>query len=118
MQTLEDCAGRRFSRARAVRSEVAEKAARAVFVTTGAFTKEASAFAHGKPLELVDGEALAKLVEGVQTSQAAQATTATLACPKCGGEMVQRVAKRGAKAGKTFWGCRRYPQCYGVRDGA
>jgi restriction system protein len=98
---------------------VAEKAERAIFVTTGTFTEEANAFARGKPLELVDGEALAKLVEGVQTAQAVrQPTTATPACPKCGGEMVQRVAKRGANAGKTFWGCQRYPQCYGVRDGA
>jgi restriction system protein len=98
---------------------VAEKAERAIFVTTGTFTEEANAFARGKPLELVDGEALAKLVEGIQTAQAVrQPTTATPACPKCGGEMVQRVAKRGANAGKTFWGCQRYPQCYGVRDGA
>lgn len=42
---------------------VAEKAERAIFVTTGTFTGEANAFARGKPLELVEGEALAKLVE-------------------------------------------------------
>lgn len=97
---------------------VAEKAERAIFVTTGTFTGEANAFARGKPLDLVDGEALAKLVECVQTSKTVQAATATPACPKCGGEMVQRVAKRGAQAGKTFWGCRLYPKCHGVRDGA
>ena len=97
---------------------VAEKTERAIFVTTGSFTKEANAFARGKPLELVDGEALAKLVEGVQTTKAVQSTTATPACPKCGGEMVQRIAKRGANAGKRFWGCRLYPQCQGVRDRA
>lgn len=97
---------------------VAEKAERAIFVTTGSFTEESDGFAQGKPLELVDGEALAKLVEGVHTAQAVrQPTTVTAACPKCGGEMVQRVAKRGANAGKTFWGCRSYPQCYGVRHG-
>jgi restriction system protein len=96
---------------------VAVKAERAIFVTTGTFTGEATAFALGKALELVDGEALAKLVEGVQTSKAVQATTATPACPKCGGEMVQRVAKRGAQAGKRFCGGRLYPQCHGVRDG-
>jgi restriction system protein len=109
---------------------VAEKAERAIFVTSGKFTEEAKVFASGKPLELVDGYALAKLVEGVQTSriQATEprphaskplhTTAATLACPKCGSEMVKRVAKRGPNAGNAFWGCARYPECRGVRDGA
>jgi restriction system protein len=102
---------------------VAERAERAIFVTTGTYTSEALAFASGKPLELVDGRALAKLVAGVQSVQPrqelARATpTSTVGCPNCGGEMVRRVAKRGANAGKTFWGCRRYPQCHGVRDAA
>ena len=98
---------------------VAEKADRAIFVTTGAYTSEALAFAGGKPLELVDGSALAKLVEDVQTSRPTQPSTATSpACPKCGGEMVQRVAKRWANAGRSFWACLRYPQCRGVRDAA
>jgi len=96
---------------------VAEKANRAIFVTTGTYTSEALAFANGKPLELVDGEALAKLVEGVQTSKpTSQPKSEAPACPKCGGEMMQRVAKRGANAGKSFWGCRRYPRCTGVRS--
>ncbi|MDI5933748.1 nuclease-related domain-containing protein [Halomonas kalidii] len=32
-------------------------------------------------------------------------------CPKCGSSMVLRTAKRGASAGKQFWGCSTYPQC-------
>lgn len=32
-------------------------------------------------------------------------------CPKCGSAMVQRKAKRGENAGKTFWGCSNYPAC-------
>lgn len=103
---------------------VAEKADRAIFVTTGTYASEALAFASGKPLELIDGFNLAKLVEGVQTVKpivpaskpALQTTTPTSGCPKCGGEMVQRVARRGMNAGKAFWGCRRYPECHGVRD--
>jgi restriction system protein len=78
------------------------------------------AFARGKPLELVDGEALTKLVQGLQSTDLKQeiVSPAVPACPKCGGEMVQRLAKRGANAGKTFWGCRRYPQCQGLRGAA
>lgn len=36
-------------------------------------------------------------------------------CPKCGGEMVLRTAKRGANQGEKFWGCPNYPQCRGTR---
>lgn len=35
-------------------------------------------------------------------------------CPKCGAEMVQRIAKSGANAGKAFWGCSRFPACRGM----
>ena len=99
---------------------VAEGAERGIFVTTGTYTADALAFARGKPLELVDGDALAKLMQGLQSTTPKQAVMprAALACPKCGGEMVERLAKRGANAGKTFWGCRRYPQCQGARNAA
>ena len=36
-------------------------------------------------------------------------------CPKCGGEMVLRTAKRGSNQGEQFWGCPNYPQCRGTR---
>ncbi|MEO0599725.1 MAG: DUF2726 domain-containing protein, partial [Chloroflexota bacterium] len=32
-------------------------------------------------------------------------------CPKCGGEMVLREARRGKNKGNQFWGCSNYPQC-------
>jgi restriction system protein len=32
-------------------------------------------------------------------------------CPKCGGELVRRLAKRGAMAGNAFYGCANYPRC-------
>lgn len=32
-------------------------------------------------------------------------------CPKCGAQMVERTAARGASAGKKFWGCLNYPRC-------
>jgi restriction system protein len=37
--------------------------------------------------------------------------------PKCpGGKgMVERVAKKGLKAGEKFWGCSGYPECKGIR---
>jgi len=32
-------------------------------------------------------------------------------CRKCGVEMVERMASRGARAGEKFWGCVNYPRC-------
>ncbi len=95
---------------------IAERAERGIFVTTGTFTPDAAEFARGKPLELVDGTRLAALVAGLQPNKTIPAETAALVCPKCGGEMARRLAKRGANAGGEFWGCVRYPKCSGTRD--
>ena len=35
-------------------------------------------------------------------------------CPKCHSEMIQRVAKKGARQGQTFYGCSQFPKCWGV----
>jgi restriction system protein len=32
-------------------------------------------------------------------------------CPRCGSQLVRRISKKGAFAGKPFWGCSSYPQC-------
>ena len=37
-------------------------------------------------------------------------------CPKCGGIMVLRDAKKGAHAGSKFWGCAKFPECKGTRE--
>lgn len=33
-------------------------------------------------------------------------------CPKCGSELVIRVAKKGENAGKKFYGCSKFPKCW------
>ena len=35
-------------------------------------------------------------------------------CPKCGGAMVLRTARKGQNAGRQFWGCASFPACRGV----
>lgn len=35
-------------------------------------------------------------------------------CPKCGSEMILRVAKRGDNQGGKFWGCVAFPRCNGI----
>jgi hypothetical protein len=32
-------------------------------------------------------------------------------CPKCGGDMVLRIAKSGPRQGEKFFGCKNYPNC-------
>lgn len=36
----------------------------------------------------------------------------TWICPRCGGKLVPRVARQGARAGQPFWGCSNYPRCH------
>ena len=46
------------------------------------------------------------------TEQSAPVQEASsLKCPKCGGDLVLRVAKRGDNKGKEFYGCSNYPKC-------
>ena len=33
-------------------------------------------------------------------------------CPRCGGEIVIRIAKRGPNIGQTFYGCSNFPKCW------
>lgn len=35
-------------------------------------------------------------------------------CPKCGAEMIKRVATKGDNAGKSFYGCSKFPKCRGI----
>jgi restriction system protein len=89
-------------------------------VTSGVYTNEATAFASGRNIELVDGGKLTQMIQSVKSSN----QTATnivyeikneVSCPKCGGAMVKRNARRGANAGQAFFGCSQYPSCRGTR---
>jgi len=97
-------------------------AASAKLVATSRFTPDAIAFAKGKPIELVDSDAILHLLRGVQTSGRIVSSTSmhepdhlTPACPLCDSEMKIRTAKRGPNLGKRFLGCSKYPPCRGTR---
>ena len=112
-------------------------AAGAFVVTSGVFTKEAQRFAEGRNITLVDGNALQSLIGRAQDSKKSRARSerpiskpesvhdrqepsvpeseSTPRCPTCHGPMVKRVARRGANAGKLFWGCADFPKCRGTR---
>jgi len=99
----------------------AEGATGGFVVTSGVFTDEARAFAVGRNIELMDGDALHALIRGVSVpaKAAAASPAATPAgspdCPVCQSAMVRRTAKRGANSGNAFWGCSQYPGCKGIR---
>jgi restriction system protein len=99
-----------------------EGAHEAIIVTTGDFTEAARDFAKGKPIALVDGQALWDLVCSVKTSAPLNRSapksdpSTTPACPDCGSAMLERTARRGAAAGKQFWGCSKYPACQTTRS--
>lgn len=119
----------------------ARGAAGGFVVTSGRFTREATEFASGRNLRLIEGPALMGLIRQAQASRASAAVKVTApaqtaapkatvpepvaalartihdspTCPKCSSGMVRRTAKRGANTGGAFWGCQTYPACRGVR---
>jgi len=102
----------------------AEGAAGGFVVSSGVFTAEACTFAQGRNIELIDGAALQRMIDSARPSLARKLAAVPGAvrspvveptCPRCGSPMIKRVARKGANAGKSFWGCRSYPQCKGAR---
>lgn len=96
-------------------------------VTSGTFTSDATAFASGRNVKLIDGQRLFGLLKQARQSVSARSTNApssseaspisdaVLPCPICTADMVKRTAKKGANAGSKFWGCSKYPACRGTR---
>lgn len=122
-------------------------AAAGIVATSGKFTQEAEAFAAGRNIRLMNGAALMKLLREAREQTGASPRPGTRQtvdfadtvavemptelmplepravlsrepeCPQCGKAMVRRVAKRGATAGKAFWGCSGFGMgCRGTRE--
>ena len=100
-------------------------------VTSGRFTEEATSFASGRNVKLIDGLALHGLILRAQAGTSTSAETmsslppsssgtsslgAAPSCPVCAKSMVRRTARRGTSAGAAFWGCTSYPACRGTRS--
>ena len=105
-----------------------------VVVTSGQFSLDAEEFARASGIRLIGGDALLKNIRAVQASQApgcdaskgeqenaaehrapeCGSVEASPPCPLCGGATELKTARRGAFAGRPFWGCRRYPGCSGL----
>lgn len=88
----------------------ASNADKVVVICSGRFTQQAIDFASDKPVTLIDGNELLSLIHEVQTEPKVE-TVKQNVCPRCGSELVERQAKRGANAGNTFLGCSAFPKC-------
>ncbi len=93
----------------------AERANEVHIVSSGYFTDEAIEFARNKPIRLIDGGMLVKMVGRVQAGNTHSTRPSGVLCPKCGASMVLRTATKGPSEGQKFWGCERFPACRGIR---
>ena len=88
-----------------------------IIITSGVFTQEARNFAEDKPIDLVEGNQLTPLIGSVHSDEGFSFKTdsgsgASLEkCPRCGGELVLRTARKGKNPGTRFWGCSAFPKC-------
>jgi restriction system protein len=103
-----------------------EKAHRAVLVTSAEITPPAEKWAHGKPIDLVDGHALLKLMEkarrrsgGTLIQKLIQKVAdwwkpqpkALPQCPSCQAPMYRRPVRLIDNPGWELYRCSRYPLC-------
>ncbi|MGV8958852.1 MAG: restriction endonuclease [Stenotrophomonas sp.] len=92
-------------------------------VSAGCYTAAAEAFAEGKPIELVTGQELLRMIRAAQAPSPTVPETRSgervessfhrpandqSTCPRCGAGMVER---RNRRTGETFYGCSRFPAC-------
>ena len=118
----------------------AESAQRILIVCSGTFTADAVRFAEGKPIDLVDGDKLGAMIARVRRNDGTAREHANLGrqvsldanarglepdrhpgppiCPRCGGNLVVRTARRGPNAGRQFLGCETFPKCRFRKDHA
>lgn len=91
-----------------------------VFVTMRGYSDEARDLGVKHGLVLLDQAQLAELIVGLGFTHGAEVLAMLndprKFCPKCESEMLLRTAKRGANAGRQFWGCPNYPRCDGTLE--
>jgi restriction system protein len=104
----------------------ADKADAAIFVSSGSYTAAAKQFTEDKPIRLIGGAELARMIAALQEERrleripgrgfapSRQQFVFGKVCPICGEAMVKRIATKGPSSGSSFWGCSRFPTCRGT----
>lgn len=93
-----------------------EKADRAIYLTTGTFTKDALTVAGDHPLQLLDGDGFLRKIQALPQNkqdallkQTFEGDFRTPTCPSCGIKMTTRAGENG-----PCWGCINSPRCKSV----
>ena len=91
-----------------------------VYVTMRGYSNEARDAGVRNGLVLLDENQLVELIIALGPDHGARVVELLndprKFCPKCERVMVLRTARRGARAGKQFWGCPTYPRCDGTLE--
>jgi len=66
------------------------------------------------PFEIVESEPKVNEPAIIEATDNAANLVQIPTCPRCNGEMIKRVAKKGLNQGQTFFGCSQFPKCRGV----
>ena len=66
------------------------------------------------PFEVVESELATNFSAISEVTDPTACLVQTPTCPRCNGEMIKRVAKKGLNQGQTFFGCSQFPKCWGV----
>ena len=77
-----------------------------IFITTNIFTTEAEKYAEDKPIELIDGDELLRLIKLANKENGVIKHKESDICPTCGGKLLEKNGKYG-----KFLGCANYPNC-------
>jgi len=88
---------------------------RGKLITLNGYTNQAMQFAKRHDIEILTETELAQMLEFADARFDPDVldllNDTRKFCPKCGCEMVLRVAERGPNPGSKFWGCSGYPRC-------
>lgn len=55
-------------------------------------------------------------MESLECDESDKVIDENLICPTCGGELKLRIARKGANAGNSFYGCSNYPKCKYIKN--
>ena len=85
-------------------------------VSPDALNEEEISAVYNKLMALTNVDASFKAAHINNIEQKYKQKTECLNCPRCGGKLVLRTAKKGENAGNQFYGCSNFPECRYIKN--